>query len=116
MKKKIYELVLVLPASVGEKDVEKMGSDLLEKNGAKKISYSFWGKKDLTYPIKKNVSGMYGFWEVDMEPAVAIELSNKLRLNEGLLRYLLVSKIVKEEKESKPKSKPAKSKSVAKKS
>ncbi len=103
MKKKIYELTLVLPVAVAEAEVKKTGDELIQKSKGKAVSYSFWGKKDFTYEIKKNLSGMYGFWEVDMPSEGAVSMNDKLRINEGVLRYLLVSKIVKEEKELKAK-------------
>lgn len=103
MKKKIYELTLVLTADTAEKELKKLGDELIEKSKGKGLSFSFWGKKDLAYEIKKNSTGVYGFWEIDMPGEGAISLNDKLRINEDILRYLLVSKIIKEEKVAKSK-------------
>lgn len=89
MKRK-YELTLILPDSATEKTAAKLLEDTLQKSGGSIAKKDSWGKKDLAYPIKKKPSGFYAFFEVDLEPNQAADLQNRLKLNEEVLRYLLV--------------------------
>jgi small subunit ribosomal protein S6 len=53
---------------------------------------SDWGKKELAYPIKKKNDGYYFLLAVKLPKKTPAELDTKLKLEEGLLRYLLVKK------------------------
>src|SRR5690349_21370251 len=98
MDKRTYELTLLLPEETSEKEVKTIIEELLQKSGGEMKSFDFWGKKDLSYPIRKMNRAIYGYAEVEMLPTQAIELSNRLKLNEKLLRHLLVIKTTKEAK------------------
>lgn len=51
-----------------------------------------WGKKSLAYPIKKMAEGDYHFWEVALPESAPAEIDKKMRLEEQVLRYLLLRK------------------------
>ncbi len=51
-----------------------------------------WGKKSLAYPIKKMTEGDYHFWEVALPESAPPEIDKKMRLEDQVLRYLLVRK------------------------
>lgn len=51
-----------------------------------------WGRKKLAYPIKKKELGYYFLWEVKFPEEKLGNLEKKLKLEEGLSRYLLVKK------------------------
>ena len=105
-----YELTLVVsPQLTAEKQKEA-----LEK--IKKIIASFkgkikkteeWGKKQLAYPIRKNEMGYYFLWEIQLPEKSLEELNQKLRIEESLLRYLIV-KIEKRQKDKKAEGKGGK--------
>src|SRR5687767_8906345 len=96
MEKRIYELTLLLPEDTSEKEVKTVVDEFLGKSGGEVKSFDFWGKKDLSYPIKKKNKANYGFFELSLMPSEAVELSNRLKLNEKVMRYLLVIKSTKE--------------------
>lgn len=76
-----------------------------------------WGERDLAYPIAKSVSGTYLTFPVSMEGPSAQKFNDKLRLEEGILRYLLIRTGEGEIKEEKKESNTAKGrKKVTKKS
>jgi small subunit ribosomal protein S6 len=88
-----YELVTVFkPELTGEKlkkavgDVEKMLVGV--KGKIKKVTG--WGKKELAYPIKGKMQGHYYLHLVELSSESLTGIEKKLRLNEDLLRYLLV--------------------------
>lgn len=99
MDKRIYELTLLLTDETSEKEVKASVEELLQKSGGEISSFDFWGVKDLSYPIKKKNKAAYGFFEVSLAASEAVELANRLKLNENILRYLLVIKNIKSKKE-----------------
>ena len=56
------------------------------------LSQKSWGRRELAYPIKKEREGVYLFLELEMEPEKGGEIERKLRLEEDILRHLLVRK------------------------
>ena len=91
----IYELTIILDgkASPAKKKslVEKIGK-LVKLNGGKIIKKEDWGKKDFAYPIKKNNTGIYLFFELELEPDAVKKISEKIRIDEDFLRHLIVKK------------------------
>jgi len=109
-KMRDYELALVVsPELTAEKQKEK-----LEK--IKKIIASLkgevkkteeWGKRQLAYPIRKSEMGYYFLWEIQLPEKSLEEFNQKLKIEEGLLRYLIV-KIEKRQKDKKARNKGGK--------
>ena len=90
-----YELTVVLPekATIAKK---KAVSETLEKvvkiaKGEIKKTDDL-GKIDLAYPIKGNRSGVFMYFELELEPTEIKSLDQKMKLEEGIIRYLLVKK------------------------
>lgn len=90
-----YELTVVLDGKVS---VSKRNSvqELIEKVVAiakgKVGKVEDWGVKDLAYKIDKSTSGVYLYFPLELVSNSAKELSNKLRANEEIIRYLLINK------------------------
>src|SRR3989344_8435839 len=90
-----YELTVVLsekttPAKkkAFEENLEKT---LKELKGAIKKS-SDWGKIDFAYTISGNSAGMYLHYDLELEGAAVKNLDDKLRMQDGTLRHLLIRK------------------------
>lgn len=49
-----------------------------------------WGAKDLSYPIKKQTKGFFVHYLVTTDPKNGKAIDNTLKLEEDILRYLLV--------------------------
>jgi len=102
---RIYELTIVVSSKVNEKEkttfLEKI-KNLIEKSKGKIDSFKEWGKRTLAYPIKKEKEGVYFFWEIKIDEAKIQDLDRALKLNEAVLRYLIIKK---EEKKQSTKSK-----------
>ncbi len=90
-----YELVIVLDGkataakkkTVGEK-LEKLVKSVKGTLGKPKD----WGVKDLAYVINKSVTGAYLIYPLELDGVAAKEVANKLRLEDDLIRYLLIRK------------------------
>ena len=49
-----------------------------------------WGVRDLSYPIKKQSKGFYAHYQISADPKGAKGLDKILKVEEDILRYLLV--------------------------
>lgn len=95
-----YELTLVLDGKAGTAKSKKV-TETLEKTlkifkGAIKESKE-WGVKELAYKLGKPASrqggsetGLYLFFELELDPKGVKALNDKLRTDPDILRYLIV--------------------------
>lgn len=88
-----YELTVVLPekatpakAKAVTSTIEKMVK-VFKGKIAKKDN---WGKLDLFYPIKKNKSGVFLHFQLELEPKSADSIDKKIKLEEDIIRHLLI--------------------------
>lgn len=88
-----YELTVVLPEKATPAK-KKAATSAIEKMvkvfKGKVVKTKDWGKIDLYYPIKKNNSGVFLFFQLELEPSSADSLDQKLKLEEDIIRHLLV--------------------------
>lgn len=63
--------------------IENLGGKIVE---AKQI-----GEKELAYPINKANKGFYLFYNLDLTPGAAGKISDKLRIEDNIIRFLLIS-------------------------
>jgi small subunit ribosomal protein S6 len=92
-----YELYLVIDADVEEEDVEttvERMSQLIQAGDGKTqgevIEVTARGKRRLAYPIKRKVEGQDFIINFHTPPQALAEMERVLKLNEQVLRYLLV--------------------------
>lgn len=100
-----YELVYILTPKFSEDEFKSKAKeilDLLKKAEAEVAKEDFWGKKELAYPIKHFEEGWYVLCEFSSEPERIKEIDKTLKLQEEIIRFLIVKKeaekAVKEEK------------------
>ncbi len=88
-----YELVFVAQPDIGDDGLrslnERLVQTITQQQGAVS-STELWGKRTLAYTIKKYYEGHYILHRFEMAPSGAEELDRLLRLNENVLRYLLM--------------------------
>ena len=88
-----YELVCILnPQLDDKKKLVKEIEAWMENIGAKIKKKEEWGNKELAYQIKKFSNGFYIFWRIEAEPAKIGALLSKIKLEDRIIRYLLVRK------------------------
>lgn len=86
-------MTVVFSPQLNEKDLTAATAGVVavvEKAGGKLAKMIDWGKKDLAYPIKKETSGIFRLWPVELAADKAESVDKQLRLKEGVLRFLLV--------------------------
>ncbi len=88
-----YELALVLSA----KPEEEARAALLEKvkemvtsQGGEITGITETGKRRLAYEIRKESEGFYYFIKFESEPGAPKEVESRLRITDGVLRFLIV--------------------------
>lgn len=90
-----YELTLVLDGKSGaakKKKVTETLEKIIDVHKGKILETKEWGEKKLAYKIGKSTTGFYLFFEVEADPGVAKALNDKMRVDQDLVRYLLVRK------------------------
>ena len=90
-----YELVIVLDGkatSAKKKAVTGKIEELVKTLKGKVGKIKDWGVKELSYKIGKSTSGAYLIFPLELEPVGAKDMPNKLRVDEEIIRYLLVKK------------------------
>lgn len=89
-----YELTLVISSKVDE-EVKNATLDkakaLLERFGGKITDVEDAGKKRLAYEIQKMREAFYYFIKFEAEPTAPAEIESRIRIQENVLRYLIVS-------------------------
>ena len=89
-----YEVVYIFDSAIGEERVnEKLERfhKLLTDDGKGEITaVDHWGRRQLTYHIKKKNSGYYVVVQFNAEREALPEFERLLKLDEELLRYLIV--------------------------
>ncbi|MFH0863953.1 MAG: 30S ribosomal protein S6 [Candidatus Gottesmanbacteria bacterium] len=90
-----YDLTLILSTNLDKTSVDKT-LDKIKKSitdsGGKISSVNEWGKKNLAYKIKKQDQGIYYHLDLEFAEKEAQPLEARLRIEQNLLRHLLVRK------------------------
>jgi small subunit ribosomal protein S6 len=89
-----YELVYIFDSTLEEPQVnerlERFHSLIKTPDTTEPVTSSHWGKRTLAYPIKGKETGYYVVEQFDTSPDVLSEFERALKLDEAVLRYLLV--------------------------
>lgn len=87
----MYQLTLLLKNNLEEKAREELLSEVTKNLGQVKKA-DLWGVRNLAYPIKHQEKAFYANFEFEAEPASIPTLDKTLKLNEDIIRYLLIRK------------------------
>ena len=90
-----YEGVFILSPDLSpdaSKGVVAQLQELVSKNGGRVDGIQDWGRRRLAYKIKKKHEAQYVLFNFQMDSGHAKKLEQALRLNDSILRYLLVNK------------------------
>ena len=88
-----YELALVVNAKIEDEarvaTVDKVKS-IIEQFGGTITNVDDWGKKRLAYEVQKMKEGFYYFIQFDAESTAPIEIENRVRIMDNVIRFLCV--------------------------
>ncbi|MBI2405819.1 30S ribosomal protein S6 [Candidatus Microgenomates bacterium] len=99
-----YELVILTQDSQGDSILEHVKKLIGGFQGTVDEVVE-WGTKDLTYPIKKQSAASFFVVKLTLSPTHSSQLSHELRLEEHVLRHLLVKRIAQKTPETVQESK-----------
>jgi small subunit ribosomal protein S6 len=88
-----YEMVVIARPGATETDDEQIAENvkqLVSNSGGTVNQVEPWGKKKFAYPVNHLTEGYYLLLRFEMPPSSATELESKLKINEQILRHLLV--------------------------
>lgn len=90
-----YELLFIIDNSAADEAKEaiiaKM-SQLVTDNGGSMEKVDKWGAKKLAYPINFKEDGYYVLMNFECEPALIAEMERQLRINDQVMRHMVVKK------------------------
>lgn len=93
MRKRTYESVVIINATLEDEQVEATISRMQETittHGGELIDLDKWGRKRLAYPIKKAKSGYYVVFRFSATTDLVATLERNYRLDENIIRYLTI--------------------------
>ena len=89
-----YELLVIMSGDMTETDFGKETDEirkLLKESSAVILYEESWGKKEMTYKIKRQKAGYYVVFDFEADPTAILEMRNTVKLNPHVLRHLLIS-------------------------
>ncbi|HTT66728.1 MAG TPA: 30S ribosomal protein S6 [Gemmatimonadales bacterium] len=86
-----YEVVYIFNSALEEPAISEkltrfhalLGPDV-------QVSVNHWGKRSLTYKMKRHETGYYVIAQFEAPPPVLPEFERAVKLDEGVLRFLIV--------------------------
>ena len=88
-----YEAVYIFDSQIAEDQIgEKLERyhQQLSTTGGEVTTVEHWGRRQLAYPIRKRTNGYYVVAQFQADPPSLPEFERLLKLDEELLRYLVV--------------------------
>jgi small subunit ribosomal protein S6 len=88
-----YEVALIIRPEVEEEGQEALiegVSEILTSDGGEVQDVEKWGRRRLAYPIRKVQEGHYFFIQGQFSASVLPELERRIKLNEDILRHMVV--------------------------
>lgn len=61
---------------------------IMASEGGQLVRFEDWGRRRLSYPVKKEMFGHYLLYDFQGNPALAAELERNLKIDEKVFKYL----------------------------
>ncbi len=89
-----YEIVYIfdsaLDRTVIDQKLERFNQLAIHNGGGEIVAVEHWGKRQLAYPIRKHDNGYYVVVQFRTAPEALPEFERAIKLDEQVLRYLVV--------------------------
>jgi small subunit ribosomal protein S6 len=90
-----YELVIIITPEIDESAtaevIDRVKSWITDSGGSIE-SFEEWGRQKLAYLIRNQKEGQYYLFNLKLEPTAVAALERNFRLQESILRYLIVNR------------------------
>ncbi len=90
---RLYEVVYIFDSALEEEAINERLTRfhaLLQRPEGEPPQVNHWGKRSLAYPINRHETGYYVVAKFDAEPTALPEFERAIKLDEGVLRFLVV--------------------------
>jgi small subunit ribosomal protein S6 len=90
---RVYEILFVADPNLGEPEVDSLTTTVqgyVEKEGGRLQKVEKWGKKRLAYMVGKHREGSYQLLVVEGSPSLVKEVERRLRVTDGVIKFLFV--------------------------
>jgi small subunit ribosomal protein S6 len=87
---KAYEIVYIFDSQVPEERIQEKLDRYHTQLGGEITALDQWGRRQLAFPIRKRTAGHYVVAQFRAEAEALPEFERLLKLDEELLRYLIV--------------------------
>jgi small subunit ribosomal protein S6 len=88
-----YDLGVVVNPDVGDEQARAIVERITQTvtgTGGQVVRVNAWGRRHLAYPIEHHRDGLYFFFDLIMPPTAVAEVDRSIRVNEDIIRHLLV--------------------------
>lgn len=89
-----YETIYILrPDTQNDKvaEVNQRVKGIIESMGGVVLNVDNWGKRKLAYEIKKELKGIYLYWQYLATPSVVAEFERNMRMLDPVVRYMTIA-------------------------
>lgn len=88
-----YEMTFIITPELEQEQIDSTVEEmqrLITSLGGQVTKVDPWGRRRLAYPINKKREGFYVVMQMQMPPEAIKELDRNIKLNEAILRHLIV--------------------------
>jgi len=88
-----YELIVIAVPQLDDEGVASLNqrvTDWITAGNGIVTGTDVWGRRQMTYAIRKLSEGIYVKYDFQLSPSAARELERSLRLDEQIIRHLVV--------------------------
>jgi small subunit ribosomal protein S6 len=88
-----YETVFIADSTYTDEEVDELVKgyeQVIASAKGKMIKIEKWGKRRLAYPIRRSEEGFYVLMTIECPPSLVKELDRRYRMNDRILRHLVV--------------------------
>ena len=93
MSDRTYEILFIADPNLGEPEVDTLAAQVqgfVEKDGGRLQKMEKWGKKRLAYDVRRHREGYYVLLVVEGSGTMVKEVERRIKVTDGIIRYLSV--------------------------
>jgi small subunit ribosomal protein S6 len=91
--KREYETIFILRPDTNQDGIHTVNTrvrGIVEQMGGRVIKLDNWGKRKLAYEVKKQLKGIYLYWQYLGSAGMVEEIERNLRMLDNVIRYYTV--------------------------
>lgn len=88
-----YETIYILKPDTANERVGELNErvrGIIEERGGKILNVDNWGKRKLAYEVKKELKGIYLYWQYLGTSEIVAEFERNMRMLDAVIRYMTV--------------------------